>query len=110
MRKLRLQTKLLFLVLLLATVPSAIFAQGTRVVKGKVLSSTDGKPLPGASIFIDQTIGAESDQKGVITNYGLGTVSDVNGNFSITIPKNVKVLTCSFISFETQKVSVDYRD
>lgn len=110
MRKLRLQTKLLFLVLLLATVPSAIFAQGTRVVKGKVLSSTDGKPLPGASIFIDQTIGAESDQKGVITNYGLGTVSDVNGNFSITIPKNVKVLTCSFISFETQKVSVDGKD
>lgn len=92
-------------VLLLLVLPLSLFAQESRVVKGKVLDEK-GLPLPGASVFVDQTIAAESGIKGVVTNYNMGTVSDVNGNFSLTIPKNVTAITCSFISFETQKVNV----
>lgn len=92
--------------LLLLLLPLSLLAQESRVIKGKVLDSVKGDPLPGASIFVDQTIATESGIKGVVTNYNLGTVSDVNGNFTITVPKNVKVLTCSFISYETQKIDV----
>lgn len=96
-------------VLLFLILPITIWAQETRIVKGKV-TSAKGEPLPGASIFVDQTIGAETGLKGVISNYNIGTVSDINGSFSITIPKNVTTLTVSFISYETQKVSVAGKD
>jgi len=94
-------------VLLLLVFPLVLSAQESRVIKGKVLDSVKGLPLPGASIFVDQTIGAETTMKGVISNYNMGTVSDVNGNFSITVPKGVTTITCSFISFDTQKINVE---
>lgn len=97
-------------VLLLLVFPLVLSAQESRVIKGKVLDSVKGLPLPGASIFVDQTIGAETTMKGVISNYNMGTVSDVNGNFSITVPKGVTTITCSFISFDTQKISVEGKD
>lgn len=92
--------------LLLLSIPLSLLAQENRVVKGKVLSATDGKPLPGASVFIDQSIGAQTSIKGVISNYSIGTTTDVDGNFSITIPKETAGIAISFIGFEQQSVNV----
>lgn len=65
-------------------------AQG-RVVKGKVTSATEG-PLPGVNIVLQGTV--------------QGTMTDGNGNYSITVPGPEAVLLFSFISYTTQSVTV----
>ena len=66
------------------------FAQG-RVVKGKVTSATEG-PLPGVNILLQGTT--------------VGTMTDIGGNYSITVPNEQSVLVYSFISYTTQFVTV----
>jgi len=66
------------------------FAQG-RVVKGKVTSATEG-PLPGVNILLQGTT--------------VGTMTDIGGNYSITVPNEQSVLVYSFISYTTQLVTV----
>jgi len=67
---------------------SAAFAQKTTVT-GKVTDSA-GEPLIGASIT---------------TNDGSGTVTDVDGRFSVQVPSN-GTLTVSFISYKTVSINV----
>ncbi|MDN3583156.1 SusC/RagA family TonB-linked outer membrane protein [Mucilaginibacter flavus] len=59
-------------------------------VKGKVSDET-GAPAPGVSVRV----------KGSTT----GTVTDSNGNFSLTVPDNA-VLVFSFLGYENQEVAV----
>lgn len=66
-------------------------AQGI-VVKGKVTSIEDGKGLPGVSIL----------EKG--TNNG--TVSDLDGNYSIEVSDSESSLIFSFIGFVSQEIQV----
>lgn len=100
------KTIILQLLLLLA-IPFSLIAQDTRVIKGKILNASDGKPLPGASIYLEQAIGAQTNIKGVISNYSIGTTSDVNGNFSLTVPSGTATLVVTFIGYEQQKVDVN---
>lgn len=53
-------------------------------VSGKVFDQ-NGEPLPGATIVVQGTT--------------IGTVTDIDGNFSITIPHNASQLKFSFIGF-----------
>ena len=95
------------ILLLLIMLPVIALAQKTRVVKGKVVGESDGLPLPGASVYIDKNIiGEKTELEGVIKNFSLGTTTDINGEFSFTLPEKVDFLLCSFIGFETQKVSI----
>jgi TonB-linked SusC/RagA family outer membrane protein len=64
----------------------------TREVSGVVISGEDNFPLPGVSVLL----------KGTTT----GTVTDVDGNFKITVRSNDDVLVLSFIGFVTQEVPV----
>lgn len=59
-------------------------------VKGTVVSSEDGEPVVGAGIMV---VGTKS-----------GTTTDVNGNFSLTVPAGAK-LTVRYIGMQTQTVS-----
>ncbi len=59
-------------------------------VTGKVVSPT-GQPLIGASVTVKDS--------------NIGTSTDVDGNFSITVPDNA-VLVVSSVGFETQEVPV----
>jgi TonB-dependent starch-binding outer membrane protein SusC len=77
---------LLFLLLL-----GSIQVWSQTRVTGKVTSDEDGAALPGVSIL----------EKGTSN----GTVTDVNGGYSITIGQNA-VLVFSFVGFTTQEVSV----
>ena len=82
------KTMLLFLIGLMAYIP--LYAQ--QNVSGKVTAQEDGSGLPGVSIII----------KGTST----GTVSDIDGNYSISVPGPDAVLVYSFIGYSTKEVSV----
>jgi TonB-dependent starch-binding outer membrane protein SusC len=83
------------LVLLLGLMYSLTYAQGTHVVKGKVFDKKDGSTLPGVSILVKGT-----------TN---GTVTDMDGNFSLSLPDPNAVLQFSFIGYQTEEVRLNGR-
>lgn len=81
-----------FVVLLLLGC-STTWAQTSRIT-GRVIASDDQTGLPGVSIL----------EKG--TNNG--TVTDAEGNYSITVPQNA-VLVFSFVGYATREISVEGR-
>ena len=96
---------LLLLFLLCAGLNS--FAQGQVNVKGLVIAKDDGKPVPGASVFVDKsTIGEQTNVPGVIQNSAIGTVTDVNGRFSLNVPEGTTYIRISFLGFESQLVNI----
>ena len=66
-----------------------------RTVSGKVTSADDGSGVPGVNVVLSGT-----------TN---GTITDVDGNFKLTIPSDGGVLTFSFVGMKTQDVTVGSR-
>ncbi len=76
-----------FLLLFLLNVSLSLRAQNTFEVTGRVYSANDGEPLVGATIL----------EKGTSN----GTVTDVNGRYSITVTKSPATLTYSFIGMQT---------
>ena len=66
----------------------------SHVIKGKV-TEPDGEPLIGATI---QAIGPLGP--------GNGTSTDINGEFTLTVPDNVKQIKVSYVGFKTQILSV----
>ncbi|MDF9795430.1 TonB-linked SusC/RagA family outer membrane protein [Catalinimonas alkaloidigena] len=63
-----------------------------RNVTGTVTSLNDSGPLPGVNILVKGTT--------------QGTVTDVEGNYSITVPGSDAVLVFSSVGYETQEVNV----
>lgn len=78
----------LFLIGFLLSIPS--YAQ--QMVKGKVTAQEDGQAIPGVSVVIQGTT--------------TGTVTNIDGEYSINVPNSESVLVFSFIGFETQNVTV----
>lgn len=64
----------------------------TRTVTGTVTSQTDNQPLPGVSVVVKGT--------------ARGTVTDVDGKFSIDMGPDETALDFSYIGFATQSVTV----
>lgn len=86
-----------------------------RVISGKVVSSADKQPLPGAAISVPSKSKAKQTQeKDVILSVSLGTVADFEGHFSLKIPDDVTQFTVSFLGFTTKVVTIlpnkDYYD
>ncbi|MDR7127808.1 TonB-linked SusC/RagA family outer membrane protein [Algoriphagus sp. 4150] len=79
---------LLFLLGFLGSIP--LYAQQT--LKGRVTAQEDGEPLPGASI--------------VIKGSNTGTVTDIDGYYSIDVPGTGSVLVFSFIGFAPKSLPV----
>lgn len=65
------------------------FAQGK--ISGKVVSQDDGEPIIGASVMVQGT--------------KMGTVTDVNGNFTLDVPAGKK-LVVSYIGMTPQTVTM----
>lgn len=63
-----------------------------RSVTGKVTSAEDGAPLPGVNVIV----------KGSTT----GTVTDVDGRFTLNVPQGNATLVFSFIGLQTQETDV----
>lgn len=83
--------KKLLIVLMLVFTAFSAFGQ-SRGVKGKVVSSDDSEPVIGASVIVQGT--------------SKGTVTDLNGEFSIDAPANSN-LVFSYIGYITQTVAVN---
>jgi TonB-linked SusC/RagA family outer membrane protein len=66
-----------------------------RVISGKVTSADDGSSLPGVNVVLKGT-----------TN---GAVTDVDGNYKVSIPNSGGVLVFSFIGFKALEVEVGDR-
>ena len=66
-----------------------------RTVTGKVTSAEDGSSLPGVNIVV----------KGTAT----GAVTDLDGNYKVTVPASGAVLQFSFIGLEGQEIEVGSR-
>jgi len=63
-------------------------------IKGKIIDKNN-QPLPGVNIII----------KGTNT----GTISDKNGNFSIDVSRDAKILVFTFVGMKTQEVEINGR-
>ena len=63
-----------------------------RTVSGVITSGDDGSTLPGVTIL----------EKGT-TN---GTITDIDGNYKITVTDEDAVLVISFVGFQTREVTV----
>jgi hypothetical protein len=62
-------------------------------VSGRVFDASTNEPLPGATITIKGST--------------IGTVSDPNGNYSLSVPSNAGAIDVSFIGYENQTVSIN---
>jgi TonB-linked SusC/RagA family outer membrane protein len=70
------------------------FAQD-RVVTGKLTAKEDGSALPGVNVILKGTT--------------IGTVSDADGSYKISVPSSDGTLVFSFIGMETQEVAIGDR-
>ncbi len=65
-----------------------------RTITGRITSADDGSPLPGVNVVVRGT-----------TN---GTVTDVNGKYTITAPAG-STLVFSFIGLKSQEIAIGER-
>jgi len=80
----------LFLTVMLTVSAANVFAQNLTV-KGKVTDS-NGEPVIGATVMLS-------------SNQTVGTLTDPDGNYSITVPSNSS-LVFSCVGYETQTIAV----
>ena len=85
---------LLFSFVLLTALASESWAQ-ERTISGKVTSVEDGSTLPGVNVVLKGT-----------TN---GTITDVDGNFNLSVPSEGGTLTFSFIGLATEEIEIGAR-
>ncbi|MEX0884682.1 MAG: carboxypeptidase-like regulatory domain-containing protein, partial [Cyclobacteriaceae bacterium] len=76
--------------LLISISANGAFAQQT--VSGKIYDATTKESLPGVNILIQGT--------------STGTVSDIDGSYSIRVPNEDAVLVFSFVGYLTQEIRV----
>jgi TonB-linked SusC/RagA family outer membrane protein len=82
--------KVLLLFACLTFLSMQVFAQ--RTVTGTVTSADDGMGLPGVSVVVKGT--------------SKGTITDMNGTYSIEVPADAATLIFQFMGMETQEVEV----
>ncbi|MDX5339367.1 MAG: mucoidy inhibitor MuiA family protein, partial [Cyclobacteriaceae bacterium] len=63
-------------------------------ISGVVVDS-NGSPIPGASVLVRGTT--------------IGTATDLNGRYSLTLPTNAQTLIFSFVGFSTQEIAIQGR-
>jgi TonB-linked SusC/RagA family outer membrane protein len=75
--------------------PPTVMISDAIDVSGRVISSSDGLGIPGVNILVKGT--------------GTGTVTDVDGNYTIDVPNDEDVLVFSSIGYILQEVPVNGR-
>ncbi len=83
---------LLTIVLLL--IVGVTYAQD-QTVSGTVTAADDGSALPGVNVLVQGTT--------------IGTITDVEGAYRLTVPEDATTLTFSFVGYEGQTVDIDGR-
>ncbi|MFT6866411.1 MAG: TonB-linked SusC/RagA family outer membrane protein [Cyclobacteriaceae bacterium] len=85
--------KQVLLILFLLSGVLGAFAQ-ERQISGKV-TDNEGEGIPGANIILKGTT--------------VGTTSDLDGNYRLSVPDNAEILVFSFIGMKTDEVSIGAR-
>ena len=75
----------------LLLIPVTAKAQNQRTVTGTVTDET-GEPLIGAMVKI--------------TDQNIGTVTDIDGNFTLNVGANAKSLTVSYVGYTAATVEI----
>lgn len=83
------------LVFLMGVLTSQMYAQTERMITGTV-TDIFGEPLPGVNVVRFRTT--------------LGSISDINGNFSIKVSEKNPILIFSYIGYLTQEITVGDKD
>ena len=81
----------LLMLVLLSLIPIHGMAQHT--ISGNVTDANDGSPLPGVNVVESGT-----------TN---GTITDIDGNYTLTVSDQNTNLIFSFIGYTTQEIAID---
>lgn len=84
------QIKNTFSLIIILTTSLGLFAQKGKI-RGTIIEDATGQPLIGCSVIIEGT-----------TN---GSITDFDGNFSISAEPGTYNLVSSYVSFATQKIS-----
>jgi TonB-linked SusC/RagA family outer membrane protein len=74
---------------------SAVAFAQDRVITGTVTSTEDGLGVPGATVLVKGTT--------------IGTATDIDGKYSITVPAGNNVLVYTFVGLRTQEVNIGSR-
>ncbi|SDA60728.1 TonB-linked outer membrane protein, SusC/RagA family [Algoriphagus alkaliphilus] len=86
---------LLFVVALFTMTLSFEVSAQQRVITGTVISEEDGLGLPGATVLVKGTT--------------VGTTTDLDGNYSISVPAGSNVLIFSFVGLKSQEETIGNR-
>jgi len=70
----------------------SVLAFGQRTVTGVVTSEEDGSTLPGVSVVVKGTV--------------LGTTTNTNGEYSITVPEGYNTLVFTFVGMKPLEVNI----
>ena len=84
--------KITFLLLCLISGIGFITAQ-TRTITGTVFSEDDNETVIGASVFVKE-------------NASIGTITGVDGKFSLRVPDNARTLVFSYMGMMTQELEI----
>lgn len=84
----------MWLLMLLLSFTTTAFAQ--RTITGKVTDAENAEPLIGANVSV----------KGLT----VGTMTDIDGNYSVNVPEGATVLSFSYIGYTTQEVTIGASD
>ncbi|MCW3463427.1 SusC/RagA family TonB-linked outer membrane protein [Chitinophaga nivalis] len=87
--------KLLLVVASMLLLASSLLAQNQHTIKGKVTDEA-GNALPGVSVSLP---GGKT-----------GTVTNTKGEFSLSVPNDIKTLKISFVGYEAQSLPVKGND
>lgn len=91
----------LMLMLFIGISSTDLSAQERVEISGTITDATDGAPLPGASIVVQGSQEA--------TGSTIGTTTDMDGAFSLSVPENLNTLVVSFVGYLTQEINIDGR-
>ena len=72
----------------------ALQAQNVQIT-GNVTSADDGSPLPGVSVVVKGTT--------------IGTVTNFNGDYELSVPQSASTLAFSFVGMKAQDVAIEGR-
>ncbi|MDR0232822.1 MAG: SusC/RagA family TonB-linked outer membrane protein, partial [Dysgonamonadaceae bacterium] len=87
----RMKHGIMFLLLWMGCI-ATISAQ-QKTIKGTITEAKDGEPVIGASVSVKGT--------------SVGTVTDIDGNFTLSVPENGKTLVISYLGLATQEIPID---
>jgi len=84
----------LLTIMFTALLPGLVLAQQEEI-SGKVTDGTTGQPLPGVNITVEGTL--------------IGTATDNEGNYTLSVPSLDETLVFSFIGYQTREIPIDGR-